>query len=131
AERPPIGVDRRGQRLRQLEAVREIPCHDVYVIDDDVHRRLRMEIAVVNLSANDLEAIDSQRKELFDAVLPARIDAGLARLLRRSLYEVELGLVDLDVSDERAMKELSPLHGEIDAGRGEEGDRNLAGSAHD
>ena len=69
-----------------------------------------MEVAVVCLPIDDLEAIDPKGQQFFHTVLPARVDPRLARFLGRSLHEVELRPIDLNAPDQRAIKELVPLN---------------------
>src|SRR5439155_20747094 len=109
-ERPPVGIDRCRKRFGELSAVREVSRHRVQIVDYYIDGRFRVKVAVVQFAVLDRQAVDAEGEELLHAVLPARVYARLACLGPRRLCEVELRPIQVDLTDERSMKQLSPLH---------------------
>src|SRR5262245_44360186 len=78
----------------------------------------------------DRQAIDAEREELLHAVLPARVYARLARLIRGALHEIELRPIQHDLPDQSPVKQFSPLDREIDLLRREERHGDLPRGTH-
>jgi hypothetical protein len=121
-----VDVDHRDAALTAVLCVVQVSRDQLHVMEVDVHGRLGVEGAEVDLAVAHRHAIDAEGEEILDGVAPVDAGARLTLLLGRARHEVELGPQELDLADERTVEERAPLDREVGVLGREERDRHLA-----